>query len=82
MTNDTDFYSLAEDKEAREASELREAREAKERKAYEEHIKEDHFNALLDYFCITEDPHALAVFVRAGGDCLTSAPMEQISGIA
>jgi len=50
-------------------------------KAYEEHLKEDHFNALLDYFCITEDPAALAVYVRAGGDIGDQKTRELIASL-
>lgn len=40
----------------------------KQAKDYEKHLKETHFSALWDDFCITEDPASLAVYVRAGGE--------------
>jgi hypothetical protein len=50
-------------------------------RAYEEYLKEDHFNALLDYFFITEDPAALAVYVRAGGEVGDQKTRELIASL-
>ena len=48
---------------------------------YEEHLKEMYFSALWDDFSVTEDPMALAVYIRAGGDVDDQKTRELIASL-